>query len=402
MNTWDAFAFGLTAVRGARLRSALMILAMSMSVASVIVLSALGEGARRYVIAEFASLGTNLLIVLPGKTETMGGRMMNFAGETTRDLTLNDALALRRHPSVHLVAPLSVGSATMSFGGRSREVPVMGATAELLPVRHWKMARGAFLPPGDADTYTPVCVLGAEVARQLFGDISPLGQWVRLGDYRLRVLGVLSTEGRSIGVDAQELAIVPVALAQRLFNSSSLFRILIEARSEQSLETAKNYVIDTLRERHQGEEDVTVVTQDAVLTTFDKILRALTFAVAGIGAISLLVAGVLITNVMLVSISQRRSEVGLLKAVGASPRQIERLFIIEAVVLSTAGALVGLVVGELASRGVGLLLPDLEMVPPTWAILAAVGVAFGSGVVFGVWPARRAARLDPVLALAKR
>lgn len=402
MKAWDAFAYGLAAVRGAPLRSSLMILAMSMSVASVIVLSALGEGARRYVIQEFASLGTNLLVVLPGKTETLGGRMMNFAGETTRDLTLSDAVAISRHPSVNLVAPLSVGSATVSFNGRSREVPVMGATAELLAVRHWRMARGEFLPPGDADTYAPVCVLGAEVARQIFGEASPLGQRIRVGDYRVRVVGVMATEGRSIGVDAQELVIVPVALAQRLFNSSSLFRILIEARSAQSLEIAKNYVIDTLRDRHQGEEDVTVVTQDAVLSTFDKILRALTFAVAGIGAISLLVAGVLITNVMLVSISQRRGEVGLLKAVGASPRQIQRLFVIEAVVLSTAGAVVGLFVGWLASRGIGVVLPELEMVAPAWAILAALGVAFGSGVVFGVWPARRAARLDPVLALAKR
>lgn len=402
MNVWDGFRYGLTALRGAPLRSGLMVLAMSVSVASVVVLSALGEGARRYVVQEFASLGTNLIIVLPGKSDTVGGGVMNFSSETTRDLTLEDATALRRHPAVNLVAPLSVGAATLSFEGRSREVPVMGATAELLPVRHWRMASGVFLPPADVDTYAPVCVLGAEVARQLFGDISPLGKLLRVGEYRVRVIGVLATEGRSIGVDAQELAIIPVALAQRLFNSSSLFRILLEARSADSLESVKDFVVRTLRDRHQNEEDVTVVTQDAVLATFDKILSALTYAVSGIGAISLLVAGVLIMNVMLVSVSQRRSEIGLLKAIGAAPEQIQRLFILEALILSALGAVVGLGIGWFTNLGIGVTLPLLDLTAPGWAIAAAMAVAFGTGIVFGVWPAQRAARLDPVAALAKR
>jgi putative ABC transport system permease protein len=193
-----------------------------------------------------------------------------------------------------------------------------------------------------------------------------------------------------------------VASAQQLFNTPSLFRILVEARSRDAIEPVRRFVIATLQERHQGEKDVTVVTQDAVLATFDRIFTALTYAVGGIAAISLVVAGILIMNVMLVAVSQRTAEIGLLKALGAAPRQIVALFLTEAFLLSTLGAGLGLLLGELASAGIRLAFPVLPAHAPAWALLTAVLVALLTGLLFSLLPARRAARLDPVLALARR
>ena len=220
--------------------------------------------------------------------------------------------------------------------------------------------------------------------------------------HRFRVIGILSSEGRSIGVDVEDLVIVPVASAQSLFNSFSLFRILVEATSRDSIPTAKKYVRETITERHQGEEDVTVVTQDAVLATFDKIFQALTFTVGGIAAISLSVGGILIMNVMLISVSQRTAEIGLLKALGATRNKITAMFITEALLLSLFGALIGIIIGNIGSWGIGVAYPQLPVGAPWWAVTAALGVAVITGLLFGTLPARQAARLDPVQALQRR
>src|SRR3990172_6767922 len=318
MNLGDILHFTFESMLGYRLRTLLMLLAMAIGVAAVVILTSLGEGARRYVTGEFASLGTNLIIVLPGRSETAGAGPSVFMGETPRDLTLDDSLALTRNSMIRRVAPISVGSAAVSWHEREREVPILGSTTELLELRHWKMAQGDFLPIDDPDKATPVCVLGTKIRDELFGAQSALGEWVRIGDRRFRVIGILATEGRSIGVDVQELVVIPVASAQMLFNSSSLFRIMIEAKNREAIAPVIEFARTTLRERHQGEEDVTIITQDAVLATFDRIFNALTLTVAGIATISLLVAGILIMNVMLVAIAQRTTEIGLLKAIGAS------------------------------------------------------------------------------------
>lgn len=402
MKATDTTRFALTALQGARTRTLLMLLAMAIGVASVLVLTSLGEAARRYVTAEFSSLGTNLVIVLPGRSETAGAGLMQLFGGSTRDLTLDDALALQRSAQVTRIAPINIGSAPVSRQGLIREVPIIGSSSELLQLRQWEMAIGQFLPAGDMDRARPVCVLGAKVKRELFGAQAVLGEQVRIGDSRFIVIGVMSSEGRSIGVDVEDIVMVPVASAQQLFNTQSLFRILVEASSREAIPRVIEHIKRTLRQRHQGEEDFTVITQDAVLDTFDKILGALTLAVAGIAAISLIVAGILIMNVMLVSISQRTSEIGLLKALGAPDRQIVSLFLAEATLLSILGALLGLIVGEAGSWLIGSLYPVLPMGPPWWAFVAAVGVALGTGILFSLLPARRASRLDPVQALARR
>ncbi|MBU0621913.1 MAG: ABC transporter permease [Gammaproteobacteria bacterium] len=400
MKLADTIQFASGSLRGSPTRTLLMMLAMSIGVAAVVVLTALGEGARRYVIDQFSSLGTNLVIVLPGRTETAGIGPGLMSGQTPREITLEDAQALLRSHAVKQFAPLTVGSATLSRDALNREVVVLGSTSDLLEVRHMGIALGRFLPAGDINEATPVCVLGNQMKRELFGNEQAVGQWVRLGDRRFRVIGVLASQGESMGMRTDELVIIPVAAAHQLFNTSGLFRILIEAKSREHIEQVVRDAEAIMTERHGGERDVTVITQDAVLQTFDRILTALTMAVGGIAAISLAVAGVLIMNVMLIAVAQRVREIGLLKALGAPGRQIRNLFFAEAALLSGIGSIAGLALGYTGSFIIGQVYPMLPVSPPWWAVLAATMTALGTGILFSVWPARRAAKLDPVAALA--
>lgn len=402
MPATDVIRYSAVSLRGFTSRTVLMLVAMAIGVCAVVVLTSLGEGARRYVTGEFAALGTNLIIVFPGRSETAGINPGTMMGETPRDLTLGDARSLLRSYSVRRIAPINVGSANVSWKGRSRDVVILGSSHELLGIRHWELGQGRFLPQTDLELATPVAVIGNKIRNELFGANRALGQWIRIGDRRFRVIGIMGSEGRSIGVDIQETVIIPVASAQQIFNTSSIFRILVEAKNRDAIEMVRRFVIDTLQERHQGEKDVTVITQDAVLETFDRILGALTYAVGGIAGISLAVAGILIMNVMLVAVSQRTSEIGLLKALGASPRQIIILILTEAMILSILGAFAGLLLGQLGSLLVRHAFPELPAYAPTWAFIAALMVALITGLLFSLIPARRAARLDPVLALSRR
>ena len=401
MTATDVLKYAAGSVFGYRARTLLTLLAMGIGVASVIVLTALGEGARRFVTGEFQSLGTHLLIVLPGRSETTGGPPP-LLGETPRDLTLDDALALEHSRAVRRIAPIAVGSAGVSYREREREVMIIGSTAAFLDIRHLKMASGRFFSIGDPRRASPVCVLGAKLKNELFGAAPAIGRWVRVGDRRFRVVGTLASEGRSIGLDLEDIAIVPVAAAQALFDSYSLFRVLVEARSDKAIPRARRDILRIIRQRHEGEDDVTVISQDAVVATFDKIFRALTLTVVGIASISLAVAGILIMNVMLVAVSQRTTEVGLLKALGASSGTILRVFLVEATILSLVGAAVGVAVGYAAIQFVDRTYPLLPLDMPLWAVASAVFVAMTTGLLFGVLPARRAAKLDPVAALAGR
>jgi putative ABC transport system permease protein len=402
MRTADLIRFARDAAAGSPLRTGLLVLAMAIGVAAVVVLTALGDGARRYVVNEFSSIGTNLVIVLPGRSQTGGFNPGNAITSTPRDLTVEDAAALQRAHAVRRVAPLIVGSSEISVGGRLREVTVAGTTAEFIEVRRMQLAQGRFLTPGDWRRGAGEVVIGARVRNEMFGSEAALGRLVRIGDRRFRVVGVLAATGQGLGMNTDELAIVPVSLAQAMFNSNTLFRILVEARGREAIEPAKAQVEEIIRLRHDGEEDVTVITQDAVLGTFDRLLGALTLGVAGIAAISLGVAGILVMNVMLVSVTQRTAEIGLLKALGATGGTIRTAFLTEAGMLSLAGALLGYALGHAGAALIRHLYPAFPAWPPAWAVIAGLATALVTGLVFGVLPARRAARLDPVQALAKR
>jgi putative ABC transport system permease protein len=391
------FAFG--ALRGHRLRTVLSVAGVAVGIAAVVALTALGEGARRYVVQEFTSLGSNLLIIMPGKVETTGA--MPFGG-VAHDLTIEDAQAIaQRVPGVVRTAPLAAATETVQAGDRGRSLPILGTTAEYSQVRQVTVAAGRFLPGGEAHQSGAELVLGSKAARELFGAANPLGKVVRVGPYRFRVVGVLAPKGRSLGFDFDDLAFVPVRTAMRIFDRSSLFRVLVEMRSTDGLAQAKEDVLRLLRERHRA-DDVTIITQGAVLSAFSAILAVLTAALVAIASVSLTVAGIGIMNVMLISVTERRAEIGLLKALGARNRQVLGAFLTEAVVLSSLGGLVGLGVGALVVRLFVGIYPAFPATPPAWAIGLSIAVSVLVGGLFGVWPARRATRLDPVTALTGR
>ena len=398
----DLLDFSWQVVRGNRSRTLLILLAMGIGVAAVLVVTSLGEGARRYVLNQFSGLGANLVIVLPGRSETAGGIPGFLIGKTPRLLTTDDALALARSRAIRRIAPLIVGAGDVHWNARSRETPILGTTAEFIVVRQMAMGQGQFLPEGDPHHSQPVCVIGAKVKRELFSGGNAVGEWLRVGDRRFRVIGVIAPQGQSLGFNTDEIVVVPLAAAQSLFNTESLFRIMIEAKSRTLVPQAKEDALEIIRQRHEGERDITVITQDAVLSTFDRILGALTLAVGGIAAISLSVAGILIMNVMLISVTQRKREIGLLKALGATGRQVRLLFFTEAALLALAGGAAGLVVGKLGQLVVAGVFPDIPFAIPWWALVAAPATAVAAAVLFSVAPARKAARLDPVLALSSR
>ena len=401
MRLADTLRFARDAATGYPMRTTLSVLAMSIGVAAVVILTALGDGARRYVVGQFSSIGTNLVIVLPGRSGTGGFNPANAITTTPRDLTIDDAAALLRAAGVRRVAPLAVGTSEISFGGRLREVMVAGSVSDFLPIRNFELTQGGGLPDEDWNRGSSVAVIGATIRDELFGAEPAVGKLIRIGDRRLRVVGVLKSIGQGLGMNTDELVIVPVALAQAMFNSNTLFRILVEARSREAIPEVKEQVMEILKQRHRGEEDVTVITQDAVLATFDKLLGALTMGVAGIAAISLAVAGILVMNVMLVAVTQRTGEIGLLKALGAPARTIRLAFLTEAAMLSTVGAVVGYLLGEFGAFALRQFFPIFPAYPPDWAVIAGLATALVTGLLFGVMPARRAAQLDPVQALMK-
>ena len=400
MRLTDLFRFCMGALVGARARTWLMLLAMAIGVSSVLLLTAVGEGTRRYVNNQFMSLGSHLLIVMPGKLETTGGQPPILSA-TEVDLTIDDAVALTQSPSIRRVAPMVLGNAPVSYGQRERSVNVIGSTAGLYGVRKLKMLSGRFLPDGDPTRGAAIAVIGDTLKTELFGSQGALGERIRIDGQKFQVIGVLKeASGSGVGMDLRDSAVIPVAPAQNLFDSPSLFRVMVEADGHNAIPRAEKAIIDILRTRHNGEEDVTVITQNAMLETFNTILGSLTLAVGGIAAISLAVAGVLIMNVMLVAVSQRKTEIGLLKAIGSPSIQILRLFLAEACMLALLGAIIGLILGFAGVWGLATALPDFPIRVPLWAPIAATATSLGTGLVFCFIPARRAAKLDPVLALA--
>jgi putative ABC transport system permease protein len=398
MSAIDMLRFSGGALRGHGLRSGLSLLGVAIGVASVIVLTSLGEGARLFLTDQFASLGTNLIIVMPGKTETTG--MAPIAGGVPRQLTLDDAEAVARGVSeVRTVAPLALGEAPARYGQRQRDITVVGTTSELPRIRQLEMRLGRYLPEGKAQQGARVCVIGPDIQRELFQGTNPLGEFLRLGEVRFLVIGVMGPRGTTLGMDMDEVVHVPVRSSMKLFNRPGLSHMYVEVNSPEQIEAAEAEVARVIRERHGGEDDITMLTQKAMLSSFARILLALTTAIGGIAAISLSVAGIGIMNVMLVSVSERTAEIGLLKALGASRGQILTAFLVEAAILSCSGGLVGLAVGFGLGRAFVAIYPAFPVQPPVWAVYGAILLSVLVGVTFGLLPARRAARMDPVTSL---
>ncbi len=398
MNAADLFRLAGQALVQNRRRSLLSLVGVVIGVVAVTCLTAIGEGALRYVTDQFASLGSSIVIIAPGRNETTGGMPLGVGG-IPNDLTLADTRFLeRRISAVRTAIPVAASTGKIRHGGRNRQVPIVGTTSDFERMQRLELASGSFLPEGDMERGASIVVLGHTVARELFGREQALGQTVRISGSRMRVVGVLAERGTQLGLQIDETVFAPVATVMRLANETSLTRVMLDLHPGAEQKRVIARVRELLTARHD-EEDFTCISQDAVMSSLSSILRILTLAVAGIAAISLAVAGIGIMNVMLVSVSERTEEVGLLKAIGANRRQVLAIFLIESALLSVAGGVAGLALGSALVAVGQTLYPAVPLATPAWAIAAVLGLSLATGVGFGVWPAWRAAGLDPVAAL---
>jgi putative ABC transport system permease protein len=392
----DSIVIALRALAAHRLRSFLTLAGIAVGIAAVILLTSIGEGLHRFVLAEFSQFGTNVVGITPGKVAT-GGANPGFPS-SVRPLTLDDAAALARIPNLIGVTPGVTGNAEVEGNGRLRRALVYGTTAALTQSFNLRVRVGQFLPDEEAQTARPFAVLGAKLKQELFGADNALGARVRVGGLQLRVIGVLEARGQFLGIDLDDVVYVPAVRALELFNRDSLMEINLTYKEGVPVARVVEAARAILAARH-GREDFTIVTQEDMLRTLSNILDILTMAVGALGSISLLVGGVGIVTIMTIAVAERTSEIGLLVALGARRRTILGLFLGEAVVLSALGGVLGLAVGIGLAQLIRLAAPGLPVSTPVLFAVLAELVAVSIGLAAGVLPARRAARLDPVEAL---
>jgi len=378
-----------------RLRSVLTIVGFAVGIAAMVLLSSLGEGLRQFVIQEFTQFGSHIVAITPGKTETFGmGGILN----TTRPLSLEDSEALKRIPGVEQVVPVVFGTAQIKAVGRSRYTDVAGVGA--LADKAWKLevSQGSFLPEEDIQRARAFAVLGSKLKGELFGGDNPLGEFVHIGGNRFRVIGVMAPKGQFLGTDLDDMIYIPANKGLQIFNRESLMEVDVFYSPAVPTDRLTENIKRLLIERH-GFEDFTIVTQDQMMATMDNILRILKYAGGGLGAISLLVGAVGITTILMITVTERTSEVGLLRALGSTRSQVRNLFLGEAVMLGLVGGLAGVLVIALLVVAVRLFVPGLPVALKGDIVLVALLVSMLIGLMAGVRPALNATRLSPIDAL---
>jgi putative ABC transport system permease protein len=392
----DLLQFTASSARSHRLRSALTALGIGIGVLAVVLLTSMGEGLHRYVLTQFTQFGTNIIGINPGRSKTFGASPGIFG--TVRPLTIDDAEALKRVPFVLSTVPVVQGTASVEGGGRERSTNVTGAGSELTTALKFRVALGSFLPPDDPRAPRPLAVLGSKVRSELFGERNPLGETIRVGGERYRVVGVMESKGQVLGFDLDDAVYIPAARSLELFNREGLFEIDVLYDKAASAEEVAAGIERMLVARHGG-LDVTITTQQQMLEVLGSVLDVVTFAVAALGGISLLVGGVGIFTIMTIAVRERTAEIGLLRAVGADREQVRRIFLSESMLLAGIGGFGGLALGAALVLLLGLLAPSLPISLSVPYALAAEVIAVLIGLAAGVVPAASAAALDPVEAL---
>jgi putative ABC transport system permease protein len=382
-----------------KLRAGLTMLGMIIGVGSVVLLVSIGNGARNYITAEFEGMGTNLVMVSPGKTDGKGG---GFAPprSTKRKLTLSDVDAIEKQSfNVEAVTGIAFGAGAVKYEGVTSNLSIMGANDRLTKIFSIKIQQGSFFTREDEDAGRRVTVLGYNVAKNLFGDENPLGKLVKVNDSEHRVVGVTQRTGETLGFNMDDIVLVPTKSTLRLFNEERLMGLRIKAKSKVSIDDAVAEVKEILKRRRNGEEDFTVQTQASMLQTLNTIMGMLTYVLGGIAMISMVVGGIGIMNIMLVSVTERTREIGIRRAVGARRSDILKQFIVEAILLSMMGGFMGLFGSVGLTYLVYLAKPSFDMRAPLWIVIPAFMMSMVAGLLFGVWPARKAAKIQTIEAL---
>ncbi|MFT4264783.1 MAG: ABC transporter permease [Nocardioides sp.] len=406
MNWAETFRTASDAIRANRLRSILTMLGIVIGISSVILTVGLGQGAQDEVKKQISALGSNLLIVSPGSSTSSSGTRGGFGSATT--LTLEDADAIADStvaPDVKQVAPVASGSASVTAGETNWTSSLVGTTNAWLEVRAREVSSGRFFTTSEVDSGANVVVLGADAASELFSTPeSPVGQTVEIDGAELTVIGVLSSSGTSSsGTSEDDVVVMPISTEKRLTGSttSSVSTIYVEGKSQETLSGAYQEINALLLNVHgvtADDADFSISSQASLVTTANSTNKTLTVLLAGVAAISLLVGGIGVMNIMLVSVTERIREIGLRKALGAAPSLIRRQFLVEASLLGLSGGLIGVLIGYVGAW----VLPDLIDQPVSMSLLAtfgALGTSLALGIGFGVYPASRAARLTPIDAL---
>jgi putative ABC transport system permease protein len=396
MLTRDLLVLTTQAVRAHRLRSALTALGIGIGVTAVVLLTSIGEGVNRYVVEQFTQFGTNTIAVQPGKANTLG--ISPGVINAVRPLSLEDAEALKRVPYVLNSVPTVSGSALIEADGRERTVTVFAVGPEFDQAFKFSVRRGTFLPRDDLQHPRSVAVLGAKAYQELFGSTQALGQRIRVGGQRYRVVGIMEPKGQMLGMDLDDSVYIPAARGLELFNRDGVQEIDVLYREGAPVEEITAAIKRIMIARH-GSEDFTIVTQQQMLDVLGSIIGVLTLGVAALGGISLLVGGVGIFTIMTIAVRERTQEIGLLRALGGARKQVLQLFLGEAMLLAGLGGGAGLILGLAIVVAVQATVPAMPArISPLYVGLSEL-TAVLIGLLAGVSPAYRAARMEPLEAL---
>ena len=394
MNWVDAGRWVISSVFSHRFRSLLTALGMAVGIASVTLLTAIGEGVQHYVLDSFSQFGARIIAINPGLKETHGsGGLLS----TVRPLTLRDAQALKQLAGVEKVVPVVQGSGTVEFNNRQRNGVILGVGPDMSEAWNFKVAQGRFFS-GDLEDARPTAVLGYTMKKELFGETSPLGQYIRVGGQRFRVIGTIEEKGQMLGMDLDDTIYIPAQNGLQMFNRESLMEINVVFSANTSLQHLEKSIMQLMIDRH-GREDVTLTTQNDMLESMDKILSILKLSVGALGSISLLVGAVGILAIMTTTVKERTAEVGLLRAIGADKKTVLHLFLGEAIVLALMGGGLGLLLLFMLTGVLHMALPGLPVTFNVFFLGLALFVSALIGLIAGVFPAGQAANLDPIKAL---
>jgi putative ABC transport system permease protein len=388
------FSFGV--LRAYRMRAFLSALGIAIGIAAVILLTSIGEGINQFVMGQFTQFGTNLISVTPGNVKTAGISVGVF--NSVRPLTIEDAIAIRRLPNIEYTDPVVSGNAEVGFSGRRRRVMVFGVSPYFARALRMDVVLGTFLPEDDPNAPRMLAVLGTRTRKELFGDANPLGQRVEVASWHYTVTGVMAPKGQIFGVDFDDCIYIPVGSAKELFNREGLMEIHVTYNPGVPADDVVNSIRRLLISRHDR-EDFTITPQKEALKTLDSVLGMLTFAVAALGGVSIIVGAIGILTIMIIAVGERTSEVGLLKALGATYGQVMTLFIAEAALIAFLGGLGGIALALGISRGIALFVTALPVKTSWLYVFLAEAVAVLVGLSAGVLPARTAAKMEPVQAL---